>query len=92
LTRGQALGLALLVSAVLLSALAVVHAKYDSRLRFVELQGLRELRDQADIEWGRLQLELGTWGTHGRVEQEARDRLAMREPKPEEVVVIRRRP
>ncbi|MFM1891590.1 MAG: Cell division protein FtsL, partial [Pseudomonadota bacterium] len=41
-------------------------------------------------EWGQLQLELGAWGTHGRVEKLARNRLSMRQPRPAEVVVIRR--
>ncbi len=90
MTRAQLFFLTCLALSVLLSALAVVQTKYESRRQFVALQQLREQRDQADIEWGRLQLELGTLGTHGRVEQLARSRLAMRQPRPHEVVVIRR--
>ena len=90
--RGVVIGIGALFVAVLVSAVGVVQAKYDSRRLFVELQQLREARDQADIEWGRLQLELGTWGTHARVEKMARGRLGMRQPEPGEVIVIRRQP
>ncbi|MEJ2576955.1 MAG: cell division protein FtsL [Gammaproteobacteria bacterium] len=92
MSRGGLYGLAALFVAVLASAVGVVHAKYESRRLFVELQGLREARDLTDIEWGRLQLELGTWGTHARVEKMARARLGMRQPQPGDVVVIRRQP
>jgi cell division protein FtsL len=88
-TRGQLGLLVLLALTVLGSAIAVVHAKYQSRELFVVLQELRDQRDQVDIEWGQLQLELGAWGTHGRVEKLARNRLSMRQPRPAEVVVIR---
>lgn len=90
MTRGQLFMLTVLALGVLASALAVVYAKYESRREFVALQQLREQRDQADIEWGRLQLELGAWGTHGRVERIARDRLTMHQPRTGDVVVIRR--
>jgi cell division protein FtsL len=90
--RGAVIGIGALFAAVLVSAVGVVQAKYESRRLFVELQQLREARDQADIEWGRLQLELGTWGTHARVEKMARGRLGMRQPEPGEVIVIRRQP
>ena len=89
MTRGQVLVLALLVVSVLVTAVAVVHAKYRSRQLFVAQQELAQQRDGVDIEWGRLQLELGTWGTHARVEREARSRLDMRLPRPENVIVLR---
>lgn len=89
MSRGQVLVLALMVASVLVTAVAVVHAKYRSRQLFLEQQELAQQRDAVDIEWGRLQLELGTWGTHARVEREARSRLHMRLPRPENVVVLR---
>lgn len=91
MTRGQLVVLLLLFVSVVGSALAVVRAKYGSRLLFVQQQQLSKERDQVDIEWGRLQLELATWGAHGRVESQARTRLGMRLPRPEEVMVIGRR-
>ncbi len=88
MNRSRFLMLLLLALAVLLSATGVVYAKYASRLYFVELEQLRTARDRADVEWGRLQLEQSTWGTHSRVERIARKRLGMRLPSTSEVVVI----
>ena len=75
--------------AVLVSALAVVYVEHRARTAFVELQDLREVRDELDVEWGRLQLEQSTWATHGRIEQVARERLNMYIPSPDEVVIVR---
>jgi cell division protein FtsL len=82
--------MAALLLAVLVSAVGVVHAKYQSRGLFVALQGLTRERDTIDEEWGRLQLELGAVGTHVRVERLARDELKMRLPRADEVIVLRR--
>ena len=64
---------AVLWLAVLASALGVVHGKQQARNRFNELQKLTTHRDDLDIEWGQLQLEQSTWGTHARVERVAHD-------------------
>lgn len=90
MTAGQILVLSVLTLGVIGSALAVVHAKYQSRLLFVDLQKVRQERDRLDMDWGRLQLELGTWGGHSRIENLARNRLKMRLPKADEIVVVRR--
>lgn len=79
----------LLGAAVMVSALAVVYAKYQSRTLFVELQGLNKGRDAMGIEWGQLQLEQSTWTDNGRVEEIARTRLGMLLPEPKQVVVVR---
>ncbi len=89
MSRGRFFILLLLALAVLLTATGVVYAKYESRLYFVELEQLRAERDQVDVEWGRLQLELSAWGTHSRVERIARQKLEMHLPSSDEVVVIR---
>ncbi len=89
MTRGQSFGLSLLVVAVIASGTSVVYAKYLSRALFVELQQVRALRDQADMEWGRLQLELATSGSLGRVMNIASERLQMRVPDAEQIVVVR---
>lgn len=89
MTFGQLVWLAVLGVAVLLSGVAVVQAKYQSRLLFVELQAVREERAQADMEWGRLQLELATRGALGRVMRIADERLQMHVPRPEHIVVVR---
>jgi cell division protein FtsL len=80
---------AVLVLAVAASGIAVVYSKYVSRKLFVELQGLRAEHDVIDTEWSRLQLELGAWASHVRIEQVARERLGMRMPRADEIVVVR---
>ena len=48
---------------VILSAVAVIMVKHESRKQFVILQTLEKERDQMNVEWGQLQLEQGTWAT-----------------------------
>ncbi|MCP4994702.1 MAG: cell division protein FtsL [Gammaproteobacteria bacterium] len=88
-SRGRVIVGLILMMAVLMSATGVVYAKYTSRKNFVELQNLRANRDQVQVEWGRLQLELGTLATHGRVARIARKKLKMKIPSSAEVMVIR---
>jgi len=85
----KALGMTLLLMLVVGSALGVVYAKHRSRTLFVELQSLQEARDRLNTEWGQLQLEQSTWATHGRIETLARERLGMKIPEPDSVVIIR---
>jgi len=85
---GQPALIGFLLLAVLASGIGVVYAKYISRKYFVELQSLLSERDAVDIEWGRLQLEQSTWGTHGRVERLAHEKLGMHMPIAQEVVII----
>ncbi len=92
MNRSQFLLVLFLSLAVSGSAVAVVYAKYASRKAFVELQQLRGQRDQADVEWGRLQLEQSTWATHGRVERIAREKLEMHIPETNEIVMISAEP
>jgi cell division protein FtsL len=87
--KARATVLALLSVAVMLSALAVVYAKHESRKLFVEWQGLLSRQDEMNIEWGQLQLEQSTWATHTRVESLARERLGMVLPPQSEVVIVR---
>jgi cell division protein FtsL len=78
-----------LLLAAIVSGVAVVYAKYLSRSLFVELQQVRAERDHADMEWGRLQLELATRGALGRVTRIAGERLQMRVPEAEQIVVVK---
>lgn len=90
MTRADLLLTAFLMVAVVASGIAVVHAKYQSRQLFVALQDLSRDRDNVDMEWGRLQLELGTVGNHALMEKLARQQLHMRMPRPDDVVVLER--
>ena len=90
MTRADLFLIITLVFAVVGSGIAVVHAKYQSRQLFVALQDLRRDRDNLDMDWGRLQLELGTVGNPALMEKLARSRLDMRMPRPADVVVLER--
>jgi cell division protein FtsL len=89
MSRAHALILLLLSALVLCSALGVVYAKYASRKLFVELESLRGYVLDEEVEWGRLLLEQSTLAAHARVERIARDDLSLRQPRPEEVRLLR---
>jgi len=78
-----------LALAVLVSAIAVIEAKHESRKRFVALQNLEMERDRMNVEWGQLQLEQGTWATHSRIESIAYKQLHMVIPEMESIVIIK---
>jgi len=80
--------LLLMLVMVLVSALGVVYVKHQSRKLFVELQELQKDRDELNIEWGKLLLELSTLATPTRVERIARDKLRMKPPSPENIIIV----
>ena len=82
--------LAVLVVAIVASALLVVRDRHDHRQVFVELNKLDRARDELNIEFGRLQLEQATWAESNRVDQVARTRLGMSFPRTEDTMVLRR--
>ena len=75
---------------VMISAVAVVFSRHESRKLFVELQAQQELRDAMNIEWGKLQIEQSTWATHSRVANKAISQLGMIVPKIEDVRIIKK--
>lgn len=79
----------LLVGLLFGSALGVVYTQHQARKLFVELQKLQIVRDELNMDWGRLQLEQSTWATHGRIELLARDRLGMQIPAPASVRLVK---
>jgi cell division protein FtsL len=73
-----------------MSAMALVYTKHESRKLFIELEQLTTERDELNIEWGQLQIEQSTWATHARIEKVAADELALVRPKATEIYVIER--
>ena len=73
-----------------LSALALVYTKHESRKLFVELEQLTHERDELNIEWGQLQIEQSTWAQHARIEQVATEDLSLVRPDATEIFVIER--
>ncbi len=79
----------ILALGLFLSGLGLVYVKYENRVQFRQWQQLVDARDQLDVEWGRLQLELGAWSTHAQVESLARERLHMKTPTTKSLVIVR---
>jgi cell division protein FtsL len=73
-----------------LTSMALVYTKHESRKLFVELEGLTHERDELNIEWGQLQIEQSTWATHARIERVATDDLSLVRPEATEIYVIER--
>lgn len=72
----------ILLLAVVLSALAVVHAQHDSRNLFVQHDRAVNDARKLEVELDRLQVEKRAQATHLRVEQLAKDKLKMLTPSP----------
>ena len=73
-----------------MSSMALVYTKHESRKLFVELEQLTHERDDLNIEWGQLQIEQSTWAQHARIEQVATDDLSLVRPDTTEIFVIER--
>lgn len=80
--------IAVLVLAIMASAIASVYVKHEARKRFTELQALSTERDRMEVDWGRLQIEQSTWSTYARVEQVAREQMNMQVPPSERVSLL----
>lgn len=72
-----------LTIALMLCALALVNAQYQSRRLFIELERAQAAARQLDIEWAQLQLDQSTLGKHARIEANARRELKMVSVTPE---------
>jgi cell division protein FtsL len=88
MNRGLLWAAAGLLLAVSLSAIAVAHTKFQTRIHFSELQGLRAERDALDVEWNRLRLEEAALSSQAIMERRARDELGMYVPRMEDVLLI----
>ncbi|MBS3964994.1 MAG: cell division protein FtsL [Methylomonas sp.] len=81
--------LSILTAMLMLSAIAVIYSKYQSRRLFIEIQKKDQELDDYQVEWGRLQLELTTLTEENRVEIEARNRLMLTLPAQNDIVYIK---
>jgi cell division protein FtsL len=81
--------LVVLILGSIASAIGVVYARHRHRILFVELSRLEKVRDELNIEFGRLQLEQATVAESNRIDQIARMRLGMKFPEGGDVVVVR---
>jgi len=81
--------LGMLIAMLMVSALAVIYSKYQSRILFIEIQKKEKQLDDYQVERGRLLLELSTLTEETRVEIEARQRLQLTLPAQNDIVYIR---
>ncbi|EIM02602.1 cell division protein [Rhodanobacter thiooxydans LCS2] len=84
-----ALSLLMLLIAVLASALGVVWTRHESRVLFVNLTALQNQRDELNIEYGKLELEQATYAEPRRIDDEARQKLGMVDPRPQDIRLLR---
>ncbi|MDT0633868.1 cell division protein FtsL [Spectribacter hydrogenoxidans] len=81
MTGRRAVMLTVLSGVALVSAVAVIEAKHQSRVLQSELQVLRVERDRLRTEWSQLQLEESAWANPDRVARMAREQLNMQVPR-----------
>ncbi|RUL76654.1 cell division protein FtsL [Dyella choica] len=81
--------LLLLLASVMVSAIAVVWTRHQSRSLFVQLSQMQSQRDELNIEYGQLELEQATWAEPRRIDSEARTKLGMFAPRPQDVQLVR---
>lgn len=84
-----AVSVLILLLTVLASALAVVWTRHESRVLFVSLTALQNERDELNIEYGRLELEQATYAEPRRIDDEARSKLGMVDPRPQDIRLLR---
>jgi cell division protein FtsL len=77
-----------LASAVVASALLLVHSAHESRQLFTAIERARSEARQLERDHRRLQAELRVQATHLRVERVAREKLAMRPATPALIHVV----
>ena len=83
-----ALIMLILLLAALASALGVVWTRHESRVLFVNLTALQNQRDELNIEYGKLELEQATYAEPRRIDDEARQRLGMIDPRPQDIRLL----
>lgn len=82
------LWLVLLVSAVLVSAIAVIYSSHQNRLLIGHWEELREAHDKLKLEAKHLLLEEMALAEHNRIEQIATQKLAMKRPATEKEIAV----
>jgi cell division protein FtsL len=78
-----------LVVLFVVSALAVIISKYQSRLVFIEIQKQEKMLDNYEVEWGQLQLELTMLTEENRVERVAKEQLKLRMPQRDKIIYLK---
>ncbi len=78
------------LSAVLLTALAIIYTTNEYRVKFGQLQYLERQKMQLQFQWGQLLLEQASLSNPGRVQQMAVEQLQMRASLDKENLILQR--
>lgn len=80
----------LLLAVLVACALGLVTSQHKARRAFSQLEREQARARELEAEFGRLQLEAGTWGLHSRVESLATRSLGLRPADPRRVRFVGR--
>jgi len=80
--------LLILLGITMISAIGVVWTRQQSRALFMQLTQLQDHRDALNIEYNKLELEQATWAEPRRIDSEARSRLGMITPAPQDIRLV----
>ncbi|MDT8409481.1 MAG: cell division protein FtsL [Wenzhouxiangellaceae bacterium] len=72
--------LLVLLFSIVGTAVALVASKHQGRQMFIAIEQTNQLRDQYQVEWSRLQIELAWLSESGRIERQASENLQMESP------------
>ena len=81
-------GVLVLAVVVIASGVWIVDVEHRSRQLFIEAEALNRELDRLQTDWGRLQIEQGTYATHSRIEALVRQRLELTVPSGDQLVVV----
>jgi len=81
-------GVLALAAGVVASGIWIVEVEHRSRQLFIENEALNRELDRLQTDWGRLQIEQGTYATHSRIEALVRQRLDLTVPSGDQLVVV----
>lgn len=74
---------------VLVTALALIYTRIETRHHYLELQAHQEERDRLNVEWGRLLLQEARYAEPRYIEKRAREQLGLHVPERAEMMVVR---
>ena len=81
-------GVLIVYSLALVLALSLVYTRVTTRSLYLQLQSLQQLRDDLNVEWGRLLLQEARYAEPRYIEKIARQKLGMVFPQSDKVSVI----
>lgn len=83
------LWVSLLGLGVMASAIGVAYIRHQHRVAFAQLSALERSRDELNVEFDRLQIQIATLADTGRIERRAVEQLGMRYPDTVDIVLVR---